>query len=70
LDGVNHGLTIPVLYPGFNPFYAQGGWPGPTSYVVAWAADGSLFPTGSGFNPTLTIVALALRLADRLSRLR
>ncbi len=28
-----------------------------------WAADGSLFPTGSGFNPTLTIVALASRVA-------
>jgi len=25
-----------------------------------WAADGSLFPTSSGFNPTLTIQALAL----------
>jgi MYXO-CTERM domain-containing protein len=30
LDGVNHGLMIPVLYPGFNSYYAQGGWPGPT----------------------------------------
>jgi hypothetical protein len=30
LDGGNHGLMIPVLYPGFNPFYAAGGWPGPT----------------------------------------
>ena len=26
-----------------------------------YAADGALFPTASGFNPTLTIVALALR---------
>jgi choline dehydrogenase-like flavoprotein len=26
-----------------------------------WAADGALFPTSSGFNPTLTIVALGLR---------
>ncbi len=30
LDGVNHGLTIPVLYPGFNSYYANGGWAGPT----------------------------------------
>ncbi|HET6281132.1 MAG TPA: hypothetical protein VFH73_09205 [Polyangia bacterium] len=30
LDGVNHGLTVPILYPGFNPYYANGGWPGPT----------------------------------------
>jgi hypothetical protein len=30
LDGGNHGLMIPVLYPGFNPYYAAGGWPGPT----------------------------------------
>jgi MYXO-CTERM domain-containing protein len=29
-DGGGHGLMVPVLYPGFNPFYAQGGWPGPT----------------------------------------
>ena len=29
-DGGNHGLMIPVLYPGFNPYYAAGGWPGPT----------------------------------------
>jgi choline dehydrogenase-like flavoprotein len=26
-----------------------------------WASDGALFPTSSGFNPTMTIVALALR---------
>jgi hypothetical protein len=30
LDGGNHGLMIPILYPGFNPYYAAGGWPGPT----------------------------------------
>jgi MYXO-CTERM domain-containing protein len=30
LDGGNHGLMIPVLYPGFNPYYAAGNWPGPT----------------------------------------
>jgi MYXO-CTERM domain-containing protein len=30
LDGGNHGAMIPVLYPGFNPYYAAGGWPGPT----------------------------------------
>jgi gluconate 2-dehydrogenase alpha chain len=28
-----------------------------------WAADGSLFPTSSGFNPTMTIIALACRVA-------
>jgi MYXO-CTERM domain-containing protein len=30
LDGGNHGLMIPVIYPGFNSYYAAGGWPGPT----------------------------------------
>jgi choline dehydrogenase-like flavoprotein len=28
-----------------------------------YAADGSLFPTSSGFNPTMTIMALAMRVA-------
>lgn len=31
-----------------------------------FAADGALFPTSSGFNPTLTIVALALRVAGEM----
>jgi hypothetical protein len=39
LDGGNHGLMIPVLYPGFNPYYAAGGWPGP-----AWKISYSLKP--------------------------
>ena len=32
-----------------------------------WVAGSSLFPTGSWANPTLTVVALALRTADRIT---
>jgi choline dehydrogenase-like flavoprotein len=31
-----------------------------------YAADGSLFPTSSGFNPTLTLIALAARVAGEM----
>ncbi|GLI94892.1 GMC family oxidoreductase [Methylocystis echinoides] len=34
-----------------------------------WICDGSLFPTCGGVNPSLTIQALACRIADRISRL-
>ena len=32
-----------------------------------WACDGSVFPTSSGYNPTLTLIAVALRIAHRLA---
>jgi choline dehydrogenase-like flavoprotein len=36
-----------------------------------YVAGSSVFPTGGTFNPTLTIVALSLRLADQIKdRLR
>ena len=31
-----------------------------------YASDGALFPTASGFNPTLTIVSLATRVAGEM----
>lgn len=31
-----------------------------------WICDGSLFPTGGGANPSLTIQALACRIGDRI----
>jgi paromamine 6'-oxidase/6'''-hydroxyneomycin C oxidase/2'-deamino-2'-hydroxyparomamine 6'-oxidase len=31
-----------------------------------WCADGALFPTSSGFNPTLTLQALALWVAANI----
>jgi choline dehydrogenase-like flavoprotein len=34
-----------------------------------WICDGSLFPTGGGANPSLTIQALACRIGDRISAL-
>jgi MYXO-CTERM domain-containing protein len=35
LDGVDQGIRIPVFYPGFNPYYQAGGWPGPT-YKISY----------------------------------
>jgi choline dehydrogenase-like flavoprotein len=35
-----------------------------------YVAGCSVFPTGGTFNPTFTIVALALRLADHIKQLR
>ena len=32
-----------------------------------YAVDGSVFPTSSGYNPTLTIMAVARRIAHRLA---
>jgi choline dehydrogenase-like flavoprotein len=32
-----------------------------------YAADGSVFPTSSGYNPTLTIIAVALRIAHAMA---
>ena len=34
-----------------------------------WICDGSLFPTSGGVNPSLTIQALACRMADRIALL-
>ena len=33
-----------------------------------YVADGSVFVSSGGFNPTLTIMALSLRMAGRLAR--
>ena len=53
-DGGNHGLMIPILYPGFNPFYAAGKWPGPT-----WNLSYTLKPDntegGDTFASTFTL---------------
>ena len=32
-----------------------------------YACDGSLFPTSSGYNPTLTIIAVALKIAHAIA---
>ena len=42
LDGTDHGWKIPVVYPGFNSFYAEGGWQGPT-----WKLEYDLKPDGT-----------------------
>jgi hypothetical protein len=47
-DRTDHGAKIPVIYPGFNPYYAQGGWPGPT-FKISY----TLKPDGSEGGNTL-----------------
>jgi len=32
-----------------------------------YACDGSVFPTSSGYNPTLTIIAVALKIAHGIA---
>ena len=32
-----------------------------------WICDGSLFPTGGGANPSLTIMAVACRIGDHIA---
>jgi choline dehydrogenase-like flavoprotein len=34
--------------------------------ATLWICDGSLMPTGGGVNPSLTIMANAARIADRI----
>jgi MYXO-CTERM domain-containing protein len=53
-DGLNHGLTIPVLYPGFNPYYAQGGWPGPT-YKISYTLKTDNTEGGDTFRSTFDL---------------
>ena len=54
LDGVNHGLMIPVLYPGFNTYYAQGGWPGPT-YKISYTLKSDNTEGGDTFQSTFDL---------------
>jgi len=35
-----------------------------------YACDGSVFPTSSGYNPTLTIIAVALKIAHGIAGTR
>jgi hypothetical protein len=53
-DGVNHGLMIPVLYPGFNPYYADGGWPGPT-FKISYTLKGDGTEGGDTFRSTFDL---------------
>lgn len=53
-DGVNHGLMIPVIYPGFNPYYAAGGWPGPT-YKISYTLKPDNTEGGNTFQSTFTL---------------
>jgi len=54
LDGVNHGLEIPILYPGFNPYYAQGGWPGPT-FKISYTLKSDNTEGGDTFRSTFDL---------------
>jgi len=67
MTGGNHhmGTTRMHADPRHGVVDAQGAVHGVGNLFVA---GGSLFPTAGAANPTLTIVALALRLADHLGK--
>lgn len=55
---------------GFNPATSVMNADGRTWDISnLWICDGSLFPTGGGVNPSLTIQALACRVGDRITEL-
>jgi hypothetical protein len=54
LDGVDEGWRVPVLYPGFNPYYAQGGWPGPT-WKISYTLKSDNAEGGDTFRSTFDL---------------
>jgi hypothetical protein len=54
LDGGGHGLTIPILYPGFNSYYANGGWPGPT-WKISYTLKADNTEGGDTFQSTFEL---------------
>jgi hypothetical protein len=54
LDGGNHGLMIPIVYPGFNSYYAAGGWPGPT-WKLSYTLEQDNSEGGDTFSSTFEL---------------
>jgi MYXO-CTERM domain-containing protein len=54
LDGVDQGWRIPVIYPGFNTYYAQGGWSGPT-WTISYTLKPDDTEGGNTFQSTFDL---------------
>jgi hypothetical protein len=54
VDGADEGWRVPIIYPGFNPYYAEGGWPGPT-WKVSYTLNQDNTEGGDTFTSTFQL---------------
>jgi hypothetical protein len=72
---ITHRQHLNDIATGAGSQSGSRGWRGPASRLDPdcrahdvpnlWVVDGSCFPTAGGYNPTLTLLANAYRVADR-----
>ncbi|HTA88104.1 MAG TPA: hypothetical protein VK745_00960 [Polyangiaceae bacterium] len=54
VDGADEGWRVPIIYPGFNPYYAAGGWPGPT-WKISYTLNQDNTEGGNTFASTFAL---------------